>query len=263
MNAYGAAAYVRWQSSDNKFHCNLLASKTRLAPIKTKTIPKLELSSALLGCQLRSVITKESRIEFTSTLHFTDSEIVYFQLAKDNLKLGTYVTNRVQEIRNLTNIVEWYWIPSKNNIADILTRSNEFDNEIQTMWIQGPNFLYQPETEWPTKTLEQLRDHRDEPVEVEAMSMTTNRTMCGLEIINIDQFNSYKKLIHVTSIILNILERKSFKGSGSISSEETQRAENLWIKHVQRDIHDWKNKYKRLGPFLEDDIIFVGTPLWT
>ncbi|XP_072400667.1 uncharacterized protein [Diabrotica undecimpunctata] len=50
--AYGACIYIRSLDSEGTYHCHLLCSKTRVAPLKTITIPRLELCAALLLAEL-------------------------------------------------------------------------------------------------------------------------------------------------------------------------------------------------------------------
>lgn len=59
--AYGAAAYVRWLLSNGTFAARLIASKNRIAPIKTVDIVRLELAGVVLSKRLRTFIQKESR----------------------------------------------------------------------------------------------------------------------------------------------------------------------------------------------------------
>lgn len=48
QNAYGACIYKRSLDENNKWHCHLVCSKTRVAPLKVITIPQLELCAAVL-----------------------------------------------------------------------------------------------------------------------------------------------------------------------------------------------------------------------
>jgi len=52
QQAYGACVYVRTQIGPEAFQCRLLASKSRVAPLRTVSLPRLELSAALLLAQL-------------------------------------------------------------------------------------------------------------------------------------------------------------------------------------------------------------------
>ena len=69
--AYSACVYARWQVEEDKYESRLLTSKVRLAPIKAQTIPRLELSSAVLSVRLRNTIVKESNIKFNHFYHLT------------------------------------------------------------------------------------------------------------------------------------------------------------------------------------------------
>ena len=120
--------------------------------MRPQTVPKLELNSALLGVRLRCSILDESTIEFKNFYHLTDSEIVHGQISKDDIKIGTYVANRIVEIRENTLANEWFWIPGELNIADIITRPDSVsDIGCSSTWQQGPEFLCLPIEKWNVK----------------------------------------------------------------------------------------------------------------
>ena len=52
-DAYGACAYVRWEKSGGDFESSPLVVKSRLAPTKKITIPRLELNGAVLAARLK------------------------------------------------------------------------------------------------------------------------------------------------------------------------------------------------------------------
>ena len=51
--AYGACAYIRWRCNDGSFKANLICAKNRLAPLRTLTIPRLELCAAVVGSRFK------------------------------------------------------------------------------------------------------------------------------------------------------------------------------------------------------------------
>ena len=64
----------------------------------------------------------------------------------------------------------------------------------------------------------------------------------------------------MTVIVLNIVKNRTFKGANVTDSNDIERAENAWIKHVQCGIQeDFNIRFKKLGPFIEDGIIHVGS----
>ncbi|GBM91531.1 hypothetical protein AVEN_83462-1 [Araneus ventricosus] len=120
--AYGAAIYVRCLSNSEEISTNLLCSKSRIAPLKSVTIPRLELCAAVLLAKLAQKTITSMKIPFHSTVLWTDSTIVLAWIQKDPMVLKPFVRNRVSAIQNLTEISAWKHVPSKENPADIISR---------------------------------------------------------------------------------------------------------------------------------------------
>ena len=70
--AYAAAIYLRLVR-DGKVSVNLLFSKSRNAPKKKLTIPKLELMSTLIGLRSLRFITNEMKLNDHEKILWTDS----------------------------------------------------------------------------------------------------------------------------------------------------------------------------------------------
>ena len=73
--AFGACAYIRQKTKQNTYEVKLVAAKSRVAPLKQLTIPRLELQAAVLASRLAKSIQEESRIQFKDVKFFTDSTI--------------------------------------------------------------------------------------------------------------------------------------------------------------------------------------------
>ena len=93
------------------------------------SIDKIELCGALLNKRLKTVIEKECRYKFQKCYHIVDSQIVHAIVRKGSYGFNTFEATHVGEIQNGTDIDDWYWTESKNNIADWLTRGKK-PNEI-------------------------------------------------------------------------------------------------------------------------------------
>ncbi|XP_071530460.1 uncharacterized protein [Panulirus ornatus] len=108
--AYFTCAYIRFELKDGTFSAQLLAAKSRIAPIRQITTPKLELCAAVLSARLRKVIEKETSFVFDRVLHLTDSMIVRSQIQNESHGFGAFVGTRIAEIQTHTNTNDWWWV---------------------------------------------------------------------------------------------------------------------------------------------------------
>ena len=140
-------------------------SKTRLAPLKTLTIARLELQAAVLAVRLYSTIEAESDIETSSTHFWTDSMITLQYIRNESRRLKTFVANRVAEIRENTKPSQWHHVDGKENPADDCSRGLQiFKITPDSRWLNGPAFLCHNETTWPEEQDECLLAEGDPEV---------------------------------------------------------------------------------------------------
>ena len=64
--AYGEVIYLRARCCDSNVSLQIVASKTRVTPLKKQTVPKLELCGALLTAMLLSSIAEHGLIQLLS-----------------------------------------------------------------------------------------------------------------------------------------------------------------------------------------------------
>ena len=95
QQAYGSAVYL---TSDNE--SKLVFAKGRVVPLKTLTLPQLELMAAVIGARIASRVT--SALTVNKTTYWSDSQIVLQRLAS-NKQMKKFLRNRVSEIKSLTN----------------------------------------------------------------------------------------------------------------------------------------------------------------
>lgn len=81
--AYGAAVYIKYINSNEISQVTLLCSKSRIAPVKTQSLPRLELCGALLLTELMSQVQKALGIKITQVFFWTDSTIVLSWLSSE------------------------------------------------------------------------------------------------------------------------------------------------------------------------------------
>ena len=77
VQAYAAVVYLRKVYTDDSVTVRLTASKTRVSPVKSQTIPHLELLAAVILTRLALVVREFLLILGDVKLHFwTDSNVV-------------------------------------------------------------------------------------------------------------------------------------------------------------------------------------------
>ena len=264
QNAYGACVYVRSVNENGEAQVRLLLAKSRVAPIKPTTIPRLELCGALVGVSLYEKVMKSFRIKVRHTTFWTDSMIVLGWLKILPSKLQPFVRNRVAEIIDKTGSCTWRHVPTEENPADLISRGIE-PNFIQSsdLWWFGPNYLNKDISHWPLTpgTGEKLPEIKPE---VSSFLATEPKPI----LIDYGRFSSFLRLKRSVAYALRfiaIIRKKNLFSVKNLSSDELQTALNLLIKLSQID--SFPDEYKcllerkslpkrspllKFNPFLDD-----------
>ncbi|XP_055614961.1 uncharacterized protein LOC129761273 [Toxorhynchites rutilus septentrionalis] len=146
---YGACAYLRSVSNSGQIKITLLTSKSRIAPLKKQSTPRLELCGALLSAELYQRIAASLQITF-STVFWTDSTTVINWLKATPSTWTTFVANRVSKIQHATQHCSWNHIAGLENPADVISRGCMASDLIfNKLWWKGPGWLQQEKEHWP------------------------------------------------------------------------------------------------------------------
>ena len=215
--AYGAVAYL----TNYVDIPVILTSKARVAPLKSRTLPQLELT-AMYVAVLFSRYIKEvfSDLEINETYIWSDSEVA-LQWVVNNKSNILYVKNRVQDMMNVDPNCHYHHLSSGSNPADLLTRGVSFNKFIvSTLWLHGPEWLNYQE-QWP----EQKFKTQMEPSEVTVLKV--QEADCQ-PLFDPQRYNSWKKLIKVTKLVLQFIQK--IKGNKTLSVTSPQQ---YWLRYLQ------------------------------
>ncbi|XP_062542481.1 uncharacterized protein LOC134210452 [Armigeres subalbatus] len=143
QRAYGAVLYTRCISPNGTVSVELVCSKSRVAPLKPMTIPRLELCGTLLLARLVEKTISAMKIPFSKVTLHTDSQVCLSWFAKSPLALNQFVANRVATIHELTQDYKWCYVRTYDNPADIISRgvlpAELFEME---QWFKGAPTLW-------------------------------------------------------------------------------------------------------------------------
>ena len=116
QKAYGAIIYF----TDNN-QASFVLAKTRVAPLKHLTLPRLELMAALIATRLTHFVLTQLPLQDPPIYIWSDSQIVLHWVSSTK-QLPTFVRNRVAEIQTTLPNATWRYCPTQANPADLLSR---------------------------------------------------------------------------------------------------------------------------------------------
>ena len=146
--AYCAVVYMS-VIKENKNRVSLIFSKTRMAPIRAVSIPRLGLLAVTIGCRAVKFVESQLHLPIRKRVLWTDSQCVLYWLRTMKI-LTTFVENRIKEIKSDENI-QFRYINSIENPADLGTRGCTSAELADSFWWGGPLWLMHSEEVWPNQ----------------------------------------------------------------------------------------------------------------
>ena len=150
QEGYGTVSYIRFINENQQIHCAFVAAKSRVAPLKTHTIVKMELTAATLGVKQDVTLRRELDMEINKSTFWTDSQTVLKYIRNEKSRYQVFVANRIAIIRDNSHPQQWRYCPTQINPADHASRGlSAQELRSKEDWLSGPAFLQEPEDKWP------------------------------------------------------------------------------------------------------------------
>ncbi|GFY33024.1 integrase catalytic domain-containing protein [Trichonephila clavipes] len=258
---------------------SILASKSRVAPIRVISIPRLELCACVLLAQLVKKIRSTLRLNISDIVLHTDFNycIGMVKYTPAN-RLKTFVANRVAKVQELTEGFQWNHVPSVLNPADLVPRGlHPCDLPNLRLWWHGPQFLGKgklssEETSLsPVKECEyskELKTGSSSDIITSSVCVSTNCVSSILSTL-LCKSNSYIKIVRIFSYVLrfsNNVNKRKLTLSGPLSATDIDQAETKLIRMVQEQVFlaeikslqskgvvSPNSKLRNLNPFIDSD----------
>nr|XP_023025899.1 uncharacterized protein LOC111513909 [Leptinotarsa decemlineata] len=279
QTAYAACIYVRSSDRSERFRCRLLYSKTRVAPLKTLTIPRLELCAALLLAELMNkvklaIISTSVKIENIN--FWSDSSITLSWIRGPPNTWKVFVANRVARIQELSNPSNWKNVNTRDNPADLPSRGTSATTLINSkLWWSGPEWLASFRDEWPKNLHFTIPTTEMPEIRSTTLISITSKTHDFSKFPELNKFSTLNKLKRVFAYIIRFVDNvkvENFRKTGPLSPEELNNSIKKLTRLAQSEIFaveinqltsfghvNNKSPLLNLNPFLDEcGIIRVG-----
>ena len=228
---YCSVSYLRIVDA-NEVSCRFVFAKTRVAPIKEVSVPRLELAAAALSVQIYGLLRECLTLRIQRYVFRTDSTVVLKYINNDKARYKIFVANRIALIREHTTKDQWKFVPGSLNCADDGTRGVDSER-----WTKGPEFLLEDESKWPNNP-EANNMHvltPDMEVRVATVKKVVPTTNPFYEYF--DRFSDWNKSRLFVSWMLRYAEflgNRNTVRRGFIGAHELRRAELAILRVVQK-----------------------------
>ncbi|XP_011858773.1 PREDICTED: uncharacterized protein LOC105556299, partial [Vollenhovia emeryi] len=274
--AYGACIYIRSITTDDRVTVRLLCAKSRVAPLKTITIPRLELCGAVLLARLTQRISESWTRPIDAKYYWSNSQIVLSWIAGEASEWKIFVANRISEIHDLTEKDNWNHVRSADNPADIISRgSTPKDLLTSNLWWNGPSWLAESTEEYGGESTQVIDQDISQAITLEAKPPVSVLTTTIIDFDLLSRFSSLRTLRRVVAYCIRFMHNAlhpTQRRSGLLSVEELRQANVTILKISQAEFFTPElnnlrkktpvsstSKLQSLFPFVDaDGLIRVG-----
>ena len=277
--AYAAVSYLKSVDEDGEAYITLMYSKTKVAPIKLVSLPRLELLASVLAAETATYVINSLKIPDLQIYMWTDAKVALQWIRGKSRQYKTFVGNRVERVHELTDPVVWRWCPGEQNPADIPSRGCTLTLLIDlALWWDAPYWLKGSPDEYPNSiddchsldvVKKEIKPKYSTILVVNANSTHIPFWNAATKLINPKKYSKLKTLLTITAYVTrylhNIRNQKENRRSGPLVSEEIHEAQIQWLQYIQQQcfpdelvlLQEGKN-VKRTSPILKLSPFYDG-----
>ncbi|CAB4022309.1 Hypothetical predicted protein, partial [Paramuricea clavata] len=239
--AYASAVYLRALFVEGHISTGLVMSKTRIAPVKRVTLPRLELMAAVITARLCTYVRNALDCQIDRIVCWTDNSSTLHWIRCSPSQWKPFVSNRVMEIQSLLDPSVWRYCPGPQNPADVPTRGMS-SNELKESWLwwEGPAWLRSSKEEWP-KDLRSASLNEHVEIERKHQASINSYVIQPQEIfIDFTRFSKYNKLLRTIAWIKRFIHndyngrvKQDERRQNVLTGLEIQESERWLVNRIQ------------------------------
>ncbi|XP_011313451.1 uncharacterized protein [Fopius arisanus] len=230
----GAAVYLRTSTPEAEPTVTLVCAKTKVAPLKKFTIPRLELTAALILTELAAHVLKVLELENVEIHLRSDSSVAITWVNGHSSRWKDFVQNRVIKIQETLPTAKWRHINGIDNPADCASRGiTPAALAEHQLWWNGPEWLTLPQDQCPASTFNAAQEAaleerpstaRNHPVRMNNPDDLLNR------------YAPWRRLLRISAIVHRVVKRFQHQDEPTgriITPQEIEEGRIYWVKHTQ------------------------------
>ncbi|XP_015433443.1 PREDICTED: uncharacterized protein LOC107189427 [Dufourea novaeangliae] len=231
-----AAIYIKVMNPGDQQKTTLICAKSKVAPLKRMSIPRLELTAALLVTKLMRYEQHTLELNKAQTFLWTDSSVTLTWIKSHPSRWKDFVRNRVSTIQDLSSNSVWRFVPGKENPADCASRGLSISQlQKHQLWWTGPQWLIGTQSSWPVQPIYHESQTHLEERHGESFIVATTHPEYHWEMIY--RFSSLIRLLRVTAICFRVAQLIKRMPQSTLASpitpHETDHSRVFWIKATQ------------------------------
>ena len=94
IHGYGQCSYLRLKNDQGQVHCSFVLGKARVTPLKPVTVPRLELTAAVVSVKSSVRLQQELDLEELEDVYWTDSQVVLGYITNETRRFHVFVVDK-------------------------------------------------------------------------------------------------------------------------------------------------------------------------